>query len=205
MFSRSLLTTISASVLCLALAGCGTPPWQQGSTAATPASTPTATTGSASPTAKPVKVRNDLAKGSARHHLGAGGLEISVDYWSTLDMASWTSQATKPLNLSMTADFMDGSPQDIFLSSLTVTVDVRGPQGALSSPQPLMDRAPVTPGYLVTSPNAYVQVFNLPKVEDGASSLTLNLTYEVLAQSAPKSKKYLKQSTSDSLVIALAP
>lgn len=207
---------IGACFLCLALAACGTPPWKQaGATTASPVPVETVVTGTPSPTSSPtptptptpvkVKVKNDLAKGSAKRQLGAGGVRLRVTYYSTLNMSKWTPAATKPLNLSMTASFPDGSRQDIFLSSVTVNTDVRGPDGPLSSPEPLTDQAPITPGYLVTSPSSYVKVFNLPAVETGATSLTLNLTYELLAQAAPKSKQYLRQSTNDTLVIALAP
>lgn len=199
------MPVIGATVACLALAACGTPPWKQNDTAATPAPTEISTTAEATPTPKPAKVRNDLAKGSARHQLGAGGVKISVNYWSTLDIGQWTSAATKPLNLSMSASFNDGSKQNIYLRSLTVTTDVQGPEGALSSPEPLTDQAPVTPGYLVKAPSSYVKVFQIPEVEAGATAVTLNLTYDLLAQSAPKSKEYLSQSTSDTLVVPLAP
>jgi hypothetical protein len=47
-------------------------------------------------------------------------------------------------------------------------------------------------------------VLTLPTVDAAARSVTLNLTYDLLAQSAPKSKRYLKQTASDTLQIALA-
>lgn len=207
MRSRRPMPMICATVTCLALAACGTPPWRVNNTAATPAPTEVVRTATPTPTPtpKPVKVRNDLAKGSARHQLGAGGVKISVNYWSTLDLGQWTPAATKPLNLSMSASFNDGSRQNIYLRSLTVTTDVKGPEGALTSPEQLIDQAPVTPGYLVKAPSSYVKVFQIPAVEPGATQLTMNLTYDLLAQSAPKSKEFLNQSTSDTLVIPLAP
>lgn len=207
MRSRRLMPMIGITVACLAVAACGTPPWKERSTAATPPPTEISVTATPTPTPtpKPVKVRNDLAKGSARHQLGAGGVKIAVNYWSTLDMGKWTPAATKPLNLSMSASFNDGSTQNIYLRALTVTTDVQGPEGALTSPEPLTDQAPVTPGYLVKAPSSYVKVFQIPEVEAGATQLTMNLTYDLLAQSAPKSKEFLSQSTSDTLVVPLVP
>lgn len=199
---------LSASVLVsLLLSGCGVPPWRQaqsgsgsaGSTTAAPTLSPTP-----SPTPSVAKVKNDLAKGSAKRQLGAGGLRMNVTYWSTLDMGRWTPAATKPLNLSLTAAFADGSTQDVYLNNVAVTMNVAGPDGPLTSPDPLTDATSVPPGYLVTSPNSYVKVFDLPRFEDAATSVTVTLTYELLAQSKPKSHTYLKQSASDSLVIALA-
>lgn len=205
MRSRRPLPAVGALVVCLTLAACGTPPWKENSTGATPVPTEVAVTATPTPTPKPAKVRNDLAKGSARHQLGAGGVKLSVNYWSTLDLGQWTPAATKPLNLSMSASFNDGSTQNIYLRSLTMTTDVRGPEGALASPEPLADQAPVTPGYLVKAPSSYVKVFQIPAVESGATAVTINLTYDLLAQSAPKSKEYLSQSTSDTLVVPLIP
>jgi hypothetical protein len=203
---RGKLTLHSAAALALCLvpvlSGCGTPPWKEAKATPTPTDSVTVTP---TPTPTPTKstVKNDLAKGSAKHQLGAGGLRATVNYWSTLEMGRWTPQATKPLNLSITAAFGDGSKQDIFLNNVTLTTDVNGPEGALVSPDPLSDAASTPPGYLVTSPNSYVKVFNIPRLEDAATSATLTLTYEFLAQSKPKSHTYLKQSTSDTLVVAL--
>ena len=183
------------------LVGCGSPPWEQDA-ASTASPVP-----SASPTpspAKPTKVQNDLAKGSAKRKLAAGGVTLAVTYFSTLDMGRWTPAATKPLSLGVSGSFGDGSEQDIFLNQVTANIDVTGPDGPLPAAEPLVDQADVTPGYLITSPSSYSQVFTVPTLPPEATSLTLNLTYELLAQSAPKSQTYLKQSASDTLVIALA-
>jgi hypothetical protein len=189
------------------LAACGTAPWREADAsksaeAATvsPSASPTASPSTAAP-----KLPNDLAKGSLKRRLSAGGVTLSVNYYSTLSMARWTAAATKPLTLAVAGEFGDGSLQDIFLTAVTVTIDVHGLDGgALTSPEPLKDQAAVTPGYLITDPSSYSQVFTLPALPVGARSLTLNLIYDVLTPSAPKSKTYLKQSASDSLVIALA-
>ena len=186
------------------LAGCGSPPWEQdAASSASPAATTSPTT---SPSPSPVrpKVQNDLAKGSAKRKLTAGGVTLAVTYFSTLDMGRWTPAATKPLSLGLSGSFADGSEQDIFLNQVTANIDVTGPDGPLPTAEPLEDQADVTPGYLITSPSSYSQVFTVPALPAEATSLTLNLTYELLAQSAPKSQTYLKQSASDTLVISLA-
>jgi hypothetical protein len=200
---RHRLALLAPAVAVLLLTGCGAPPWQ----ADDPEPTPTSTV-SASPTATPTpsaspKIKNDLAKGSAKSDLTAGGVQLKINYWSTLNIGEWTPAATKPLSLSMNGRFADGATQDIFLNNVTVTIDVHGPEGQLPAPADLTDNASIPPGYLVTAPNAYVKVFNLPGLDPQAESITLNLTYELLVQSAPKSKTYLKQSAGDTLVIAL--
>jgi hypothetical protein len=190
------------------IAGCGSAPWNQdpsssASPTATASSSPTATA-SSSPSATVAELQNDLANGSTKRQLPAGGVQLSVTYFSTLSMAQWTAQGTKPLSIVVTGAFADGSKQDIFLNRVRADLDVRGVDGPIAAPAPLSDKADVTPGYLINRPASYSQVFNLPSIPAGAESVTVHLTYELLAQSAPKSKRYIKQSASDTLVIALA-
>jgi hypothetical protein len=193
-------------VLALTSAGCGTPPWKEASTAASPAAT--SVTPSHTPTATPSKAqgvqRNDLIKGSVKRKLGAGGMALTINYYSTLSLAKWTPSATKPLTMSASAKFNDGAKQDIFLRTVVMRIDVAGAKGALAGPEPLKDEAGVSPGYLIKAPNAYGGIFTLPALPDDATSVTLNITYELLAPSTPKSKIYAKSSANDTLVIALA-
>lgn len=201
MNARTGAPLVALLMTALLLAGCGSPPWEEGagSTASPVASA------SPTPSAAEPEAQNDLAEGSAKRKLAAGGVNLAVTYFSTLDMGRWTPSATKPLSLGLSGSFADGSKQDIFLSQVTAAVDVAGPAGPLPAAEPLVDQADVAPGYLVTSPSSYSQVFTVPALPPEATTLTLNLTYELLAQSAPKSKTYLKQSASDTLVIALTP
>ncbi len=191
----------------VAVAGCGTPPWEQARETASPLAPETASaspTATPTPTAKPSKIRNDLAKGSIHKKLTAGGVILDMAYYSTLDLGQWTPEATKPLTVSMSADFDGGYKQNIYLSKVTVRVSASGPEGTATTLEPLTDNAPVAPGYLVKAPNSYGQVFTLPALPAEATSVSLNFTYELLAQSAPKSKKYARQTGSDTVVIALA-
>ena len=114
---------------------------------------PTAGTASAQPSKTTGSVRNDLAKGSAKRSLEAGGVRMSINYWSALSMGDWTAAALKPLNMSASAVFIDGSKQDIFLAKVTVNIGVEGPDGPLKAPAALVDDASLTPGYLITSPS----------------------------------------------------
>ncbi len=200
---------LTTSLALPALAACGTPPWDTGSTDTAPAASVTpapSVTPTPTPTAAPTPtVANDLRRGSVKRTLTAGGLEVAVTYYSDLPMDEWTPQATKPLHVVLGAKFVDGSTQDIFLRRVQAQVEVTGPDGPLEAVEPLNDKAGVSPGYLVTDPSTYDQVFTLPAVESTADVLTLSLTYELLAQSAPTSKNYLKQTASDTVRITLTP
>ncbi len=189
------LLVVSALLL---VAGCGTPPWLEAGGTGTPtAADPSPVRSTAAP------ARNDLAKGSLKRTLTAGGVRLTATYFSTLDMSAWTPAASKPLTLSVVGRFADGSKQNIHLSRLSMTTDVTGPDGPLPGPAPMVDES-AAPGYLIKAPTSYGQVFTLPALDPAARSVTLLLTYELLVQTAPKSADYAKQAASDTVVIALA-
>ena len=185
----------------LLLPGCGQPPWDTGASGSTSAS-PTPSI-SASPSATATPVHNDLAKGSLRRKLTAGGVELAVNYWSTLDLANWTPAASKPVNLSATGSFADGSSQDIYLTSVSMATAVNGPAGALPAPATQTDQASVQPGYVITKPNSYGGVFTIPPVDAKATSVTVTFTYQLLQQTAPKAKTFSKQTAVDTLSVPL--
>ena len=177
--------------------GCGGTASPSSSAAASPSAT-------ATPSAAARPVHNDLAKGSLKRKLSAGGVQLTVNYWSTLDLADWTPAAAKPVNLSATGAFADGSEQDIFLTSVSLAVAVSGPTGALQAPATQTDEASVKPGYVITKPNSYGGVFTVGSVDPTATSVTLTFTYQLLQQTAPKAKTYSKQTAVDALTVPLA-
>ena len=208
------LLTASVLVAVWLVGGCSAPPWQQsrpgGPTAvdgSAPAgidtSAPSVVSSSASPT--PAAAPNDLAKGSLTRRLTAGGIALEATYYSTLPLQRWTPAASKPLTVSVSGRFPDGSRQDIFLSDVEVRIDVTGSEGPLPAPEPLRDQASVSPGYLIRSPSTYGQVFTVPALPAQARGVTLNVTYQLLAPTAPQAKTYLKQSVNDTLSIPLTP
>ncbi len=211
--SRGIRAGGLALLLVLAGTGCGTPPWQTGASSASPGpatktagatASPSRATAAPAPSTPAGPVQNDLSTGSAKRTIDAGGVRLKINYWSTLDLADWTGPAGKSLNLSASAKFIDGSEQDIFLSKVSVNVAVAGAAGPLTGPDPLVDSSSVSPGYLITSPSSYGQVFTIPALATGARAVTLTITYELLVQSAPKAKTYAKQTGSNDLVIPIA-
>jgi hypothetical protein len=208
--TRAVGVALVGPALGLLLIGCGPPPWEQpvpgasaspSVTASRPAPTPTPTP---TPTATSAPVRNDLSKGSLERKLTAGNTEVTIKYWSTLDLGRWTAGASKPLNVSASAEFTDDSEQDIYLSETKVAIDAVDAAGKSQAVDPLVDEADVAPGYLITAPTSYGQVFTLPAVPAGSRALTLTITYELLVQTAPDVKRYSRQAAVDILQIALA-
>ena len=185
--------------------GCGTPPWQEGASPS-PSNAKTATSPSASPTPTPTSasVKNDLAKGSRKRTLSAGAAEVKVTYWSTLDLQQWTPDVPKPLNVVATATLDGGAKgQNVYLSTVRVTSTATGEDGTPKVLDPVDDTADVKPGYLITKPSSYQQVFTLPAAAAGSTAMQITITYELLIQSAPDSKTYLRQATSDTFQVPL--
>jgi len=194
--TRAIAAIAGAAALTLALAACGTPPWdEQGGS------------GGSAPTASPSKivvVQNDLATGSAKRTLQAGDVTLAVTYYSNLDIGKWTPGADKPLSLSATATLGADQGQAVYLSKVTVSTTVQGPRGPLAAPAAQSDDASVQPGYFVKSPYSYGPTFIIPPLGASATSITISFVYELLVQTTPTSTSYAKESASDTLTIALA-
>jgi hypothetical protein len=176
--------------------------------------TPTAVPSSerpASPSAdKPS--RNDLKKGRVTRSLKAGSAQIQIRYSLQNRVQRWAPGVAQPLKVSMRALPEQSSTgnvapanRKIYLSRVTAYLDVSDATGHLDSPDPLVDKADVNPGFLVTSPSSYTQVFVLPSLPDGATKLTIDFRYEMLVllpQSNPRD--YSKRTATDSLVISMS-
>lgn len=199
--ARLTAAAVVAATTALALAGCGTAPWDQ-SQFSTDAPVTSAAPSTAPATITPIV--NELATGSTQHQLQAGDISLTVNYYSTLNMGEWTPDANKPISFSMVGTLGTDQGQQIYLSRVTLTPSVDGPTGALPAPAALSDQAPIAPGYLIKNPYSYSQTFIIPAVDPAATSMTLSFTYEILLQSTPTSNEYAKQTAYDQLTIALA-
>ena len=188
--------------------GCSTPPWQQGASASPATQRPRPRryalgVGLADPTTT-APVENDLKKGSLKRTLTAGAAELKVTYWSTLDLGEWIPQVPKPLNVVASATLDGGAKdQNVYLSAVTVATTAYAADGTPQVLDPVEDVADVKPGYLITKPSSFQQVFTLPAAAEGSTAVQITVTYELLIQSAPDSKTYLRQATSDSFQVPL--
>lgn len=194
---RRALRTVSAGVLIssLALTGCsGVLPWDQPSASASPTSTKV-----------PAPVPNDLSSGSTARTLTAGAVGVSINYWSTLNMADWTAGALKPVSISLITSVTPNDGQKVYLQRASM-VAVPGTLDTTFDPlSPQSDQSTVAPGYLVLDPYSYSQTFNVGPVPAEATLVTLQFTYDFLVQTTPTSTEYAKQSASDTLTVAITP
>lgn len=188
------VTIVSAGALSAALlAGCGPAPWDQGGGA-----TPSATS-----TAVPTPVPNDLSGGSTQRSLTAGPVTATIDYWSTLSMDKWTPAAIKPVSIALKTTVEPADGQKVYLQRASMTAVPSSADGPLDPLQPQVDAATVSPGYLVLDPYSYSQTFNVGPVPDEATSVTLQFSYDFLVQTTPTSSEYAKQTASDTITVAL--
>ncbi|MFJ4044420.1 hypothetical protein ACIPV2_01615 [Microbacterium sp. NPDC089987] len=178
----------------LALTGCGPAPWTVDDPEATP---------SASATVAP-PVPNDLSSGSTQRELVAGAVTAKVDYWSTLPMDRWTAGAVKPLSVSLVTSVTPDDGQKVYLQKATVTAVAAAGDRDLAPLEPQTDAATVAPGYLVLAPYSYSQTFNVGPLDEKATSVTLQVTFDFLVQTTPTSAEYAKQTATDTLTVAIA-
>ena len=175
------------------LAGCGPAPWDPAG-----GSTPTATS-----TAVPTPVPNDLSGGATQRQLTAGAVSATVDYWSTLSMDEWTAEAVKPVSISLITAVQPDDGQKVYLQRASMTAVPSTPTGALDALAPQVDASTVSPGYLVLDPYSYSQTFNVGPVPPEATFVTLQFSYDFLVQTTPTSSEYAKQTATDTLTVAL--
>lgn len=178
----------------LVLTGCGPAPWTVDDPEATP---------SASATVAP-PVPNDLSSGSTQRELVAGAVTAKVDYWSTLSMDRWTAGAVKPISVSLVTNVTPDDGQKVYLQKATVTAVGAAGDRALAPLDPQTDAAIVAPGYLVLAPYSYSQTFNVGPVDEKATSVSLQITFDFLVQTTPTSAEYAKQTATDTLTVAIA-
>ena len=115
----------------------------------------------------PAIVANDLASNSAHRTVAVPGegFDLSIDYWTSTDIAQWQSAGGKALNLSLHLSLHPDAPkQDVLLYSLNVTVLVQATLGTFEGLQILTatDTANGVPGFLVSDVYPYDSVINVP-------------------------------------------
>jgi hypothetical protein len=149
----------------------------------------------------PPPLRTGLKAGRSRHAFKAGGVTVNVDY-SAQPVEKWAPGTELPLNVSLTASSRGGSKAKIYLSKVTAFLYLTDVSGPIDSPEPIVDTPNIDPGYLVTSPTSYTQVFVLPAAPAEATGLTISFRYEMLlAQPNSSPRDFAKRSATDTLLI----
>ncbi|KAA9153590.1 hypothetical protein F6B41_00445 [Microbacterium lushaniae] len=183
----------------MSLTACGPAPWAGGAagTSAPPSPTRTAAV-------VPQPVPNDLSSGSTERSLQAGAVAAAANYWSTLSMDQWTPAALKPISLSMTTTVTPDDGKQVGLQRVSMIAVPANPTETFPPLAAQVDQSTQTAGYPVLAPYSYSQTFNIGEVPQAATHVTLQFTYEFLVQTTPTSAEYAKQTTTDTLRVAIA-
>lgn len=195
---RARAGAVAALAAVLVLAGCGPAPWNRSDAGGGDGPSPSRTA-----SAVPQPVPNDLSSGSTARSLQAGAVAAAVDYWSTLSMDQWTPPALKPVSLSLTTTVTPNDGQQVGLQRVSMIAVPANSDETFPPLEAQVDQSNQTAGYPVLSPYSYSQTFNIGDVPRAATYVTLQFTYEFLVQTTPTSSEYAKQTTTDSLRVAL--
>ena len=170
---------------------------------ASPTAAPSAT--SPSQAGEPSNMRNDLAKPPLGRVLEAGPLTVNVEYTTPLAVKNWRANVSKPIRLTLTAVNKRKSGQKIYLSKTTVNVTAYDAEGVVDGPQTLGDTSNISPGYIVTFPDTYNQSFSLPPIDQSATSLVVDFTYELVLQASKDKdgRNFSKQVANDTFVVPI--
>lgn len=168
---------------------------------ASPTAAPSAT--SSSRPDESTTIQNDLAKLPLKRVLTAGPLTVNVEYTTPLAVKNWRATASKPVRLTLTAVNKRKSGQKIYLSKTTVNVTAYDAEGVVDGPQTLGDTSNISPGYIVTFPDTYNQSFSLPPIDQSATSLVVDFTYELVLQASKDKdgRNFSKQVANDTFVV----
>jgi hypothetical protein len=167
-------------------------------------STPLQTTEEPSTPSTGKPSQNDLKTGHLTRRLEAGNVSVAVEYSLQNRIQRWSPGVAQPLTVSMTSDSGQVvTNRKIYLSRVTGDLEVSDATGHLDSPDALIDRADISPGFLLTSPSSYTMVFLLPSLPDEATSLTIDFRYEILVlQPRSSPRDFAKRTLIDTVVIS---
>lgn len=135
-----------------------------------------------------------------------GSLTVDVQYNTRLSVDQWQPERSKPLHVSLTAVNKKKEGQKIYLSRLTGTITAYDEADQVGDSRTVSDTANISPGFIVTFPNTYNQSLALPPVDSSATTMTLDLTYELVLE-VDKTKQgnrdFSKQVATDTIVVPL--
>jgi len=147
---------------------------------------------------------NDLERGRLARSLTAGNVSVNVQYSLRNPVQRWSAGVAQPLTVSVTTGLGQAQiNRKIYLSRVTVYLDVSDKLGHLDSPESLVDKADISPGFLVTRPSSYTQVFVLPPLPAEATRLTIDFSFELLVlQPDSNPRDFSQEVATDTLVIS---
>ena len=133
----------------------------------------------------------DLASGSMTHRVAAAANTLVLDYWSTENVAEWTSESRPIINVNAHLDG-PGTGGAVRVTRFEAKLDGSGTVLATD------------PGsFALEPPFAYSSAVVLPS-NPGAASSRIIFTLDLLTETAPGSGIYARQTVVDALTIGYA-
>ncbi len=139
-------------------------------------------------------VRGALASGSAVHILSAGSRNLVVNYWTTQNVGTWTSNLSVPINVSAHMEDSD-TAHAVEVTQFKATLATDASANVIT----LMDD---NGQFVITPPYSYGSVLIMPAEPATAHSATISVQFDLLIETAPKSGQYFRQTVLDTLVIS---
>lgn len=177
--ARRIIGSAAALALMLGLQACSFPGF--------PASSEAKANSDETPNPGPV-AENELAQGSTSHRLGAASHTLVLDYWTNENPASWTTESSPIINVSLKIDGAPG-PGAVRVTRFNARVDALGVE--LTNDQG---------SFALEPPYAYTSGFALP-ANPSAASTTVLFTIDLLTETEPGSGIYTRQTVLDTLTI----
>jgi hypothetical protein len=194
---------MSAAMLCGSLSGCSSikqitsssKPLVGKSTSSPKASaSPSVTASAAAVTVKlPVRPSGPLDTGSVVHRLKQGNFTVQLSYWTSDNAKLYTASSVKTINVAAHIEDADSSHR-MTVTTFQVIQDDGTKRAVASTDSGKFD---------VTPPYPYNTVVTLPAATTGATSLTLSVRLDLLAETAPKSGSYYRSTALDTLTLPL--
>ncbi|CAB4937023.1 MAG: hypothetical protein F2825_12135 [Actinobacteria bacterium] len=174
-------------------------------------STTAARTTSASPTAEPTptaaveavqvaeptvapRPAGELDPGSVTHVVAAGERQLVVDWWTSGSPTTWTAADEKSLQLSAHLEGGDDADLEVLVTRFAAVLDDGTTRTSLADDQG---------EFALQAPYTYGTALSLPASAEGATSVTVDLQFDLLVETEPGSQRYFRQTVLDSLVLPL--
>jgi hypothetical protein len=139
----------------------------------------------------PPLVRGALASGSHTDKIAAGNRTLVIDYWTTQNVATWTSNMAVPINISAHIEDSDvAHAVEVTQFKATLTTDATADATNL-----MVDNGQ----FIITPPYSYGSVMTLPAQPASAHAATIAVEFDLLIETAPKSGQFFRQTVLDNL------
>jgi hypothetical protein len=161
-------------------------------------STSTASSTSSAAAGKATTVRSvggGLVAGSTTHRLPMGARSIVITYWTTRDVATWTSTDAVPVQISAR---VDGSARErVYVTRFAATFT---PAGADAATTLRADSG----RFAISSTYSYGTAVVVPAVSAATRTAQLDVVFDVLIETKPGSGDYFRQTVLDTVPFTYA-